>query len=335
MELLQRIRLIFVAVCLTVAADLQSQSKIVNVNLAAEILLNDTIPYWQTFIVQGSIPSSATRIELLYLPNHAFDDVATDVRRTGRAVESVRALQSAGWTRDDGYEPEKQFSFEIGPLQRNTTYTFCFGIFGTTPPARQANRPRAVTLRDQRQKCKELFPSDDQPSDIRVISGVVARSSWRQHFDTDLGVMGTPTAGYLGVVTGVHFHLAPVRKDVDLFDPTVPPMQRLGRRFSVYAGISPVEIWHAADQPIQKTRLGIPVVGLGFRGPLYWQESGGTWGQVGPLMRLNTGVMFFDQDAANPLVTEPRAKRDFFVSLTADLEISSVLGPLLGVLGVK
>ena len=85
---------------------------------------------------------------------------------------------------------------------------------------------------------------------------------------------------------------------------------------SVFAGLSPLRI--TSDAPVNAPlAIGTPVAGIGLRQIPYLGA-----------FRINGGVMFFDQEDANPLVTTQRHKRDAFISFTADIELKDFLGPL-------
>jgi hypothetical protein len=305
------------ALGILIPSNTAAQQKTVAVNLAAEAFTG-SVPYWEHFVIQGSLPDEATGVLLVY-------------------DQGQGRVRTAEWTRAmKGYDAGG-FSIPGGPLHPDRSYTFCFAVFGRLPRQPAGLADEGEELLNLNRSCNDILPdSAKRRRNVHRFAVTASpRSQWAEHFDTDLGVMRTAKVGYTGVVTGAHFYLVPVRKDLDLIDPFLTRSQEFWRRISFYAGVSPVQLYSTADQPIKGTPVGIPVVGIGFRGPLYWRPVEGLPGQFLQQMRLNAGVMFYEQDDENPIIEEDRAKRDVFLSLTVDLAIRDVIGPLAAALGLK
>lgn len=190
-------------------------------------------------------------------------------------------------------------------------------------------------------------PNIKEVEDITVTTN--PRSTFTQHFTTDFGVLRSFKAQYWGVYSGVHFYFAPINKNADLlpFDGTFE--LRLKKRVSMFVGIAFEEIGSKTEVDIENlTSIGTPVVGIGVRGIFRWGIYRALFGKshtdgaaerarrrrairkkVLQPFRLNVGVLFFRQQDAHPLVMAKRTKADFFISLTANINLITVAGPLV------
>jgi hypothetical protein len=164
---------------------------------------------------------------------------------------------------------------------------------------------------------------------------VTTDASYRDYFDTDAGVLYAFRAKYAAVSTGVHLYARPITADEDLADPELRRWEEIGRRVSLHAGFAIQQVGTSAEVTAP-TGVGVPFVGVGLRGPLYWEAL-----QPGPAesrrrqwqrrlfqgMRVSAGAAWFRQKDANPLVTQTSVKRDLYAMLTVDLALRDLLSP--------
>ncbi|MEM1095523.1 MAG: hypothetical protein AAGJ10_13060 [Bacteroidota bacterium] len=180
----------------------------------------------------------------------------------------------------------------------------------------------------------DTFVNPDFGPSALLVSGYT-KAAWTDHFVSDVGTLYAPKAGYyFGLYTGLHLHLVPVKRDAELhgFDPL--------KRFSVFTGLVVTNLGGPSDNPvINRTAIGNPVVGAGFRAPFFWRTKRDLdtstphylwYQQIFMYSRINAGWLFYAQDDPNPLVTKNRNRADFFVSLTVDFKPQTILGPLAG-----
>lgn len=139
-----------------------------------------------------------------------------------------------------------------------------------------------------------------------------APARFTSHFDLDLGILRSANAGYTGVIVAVHLHPVPLN------DNTPSQLRGLGHRVSLFGGLAITEI--ASQHPVTKPfSAGIPVTGIGVK--------------VGPT-RIIGGLMFFDQEDANPVVEKERAKVDYTFGLSLDFAVHELLGVLARAVGL-
>lgn len=149
---------------------------------------------------------------------------------------------------------------------------------------------------------------------IAVVASTTA--GWSTHFDTDVGVFRSAEAEYWGAAYNMNVYARPINKN-EVLDRTGTTNQ-LFKRTSLTVGLSLFEFRSGAVvQPFWT--VGSPKVGLSLR-------------VLGP-MRIGAGFVFFRQEDPNPLVTRTTSRRDGFLSLDADIEVRSVLGPLAAIFG--
>lgn len=153
-------------------------------------------------------------------------------------------------------------------------------------------------------------------------------TSFKDQFDSDFGFLYAPSPGpgYFGAGSNVHVYAVPVNKDQDPADFRGFRDQFL-KRVSVFAGLSFLKIKSTA-QVHHLFATGTPVWGIGVR-PLLSRRD------LTRLVRLNIGMMHFEQDAANPLLEERVRKRAPFVGLTMDIALKEVIGPIAALVGLK
>jgi hypothetical protein len=159
-------------------------------------------------------------------------------------------------------------------------------------------------------------------------------TTYRDHFDTDLGAVYSARTGYVGLAALLHWYpFQPIRQDEDLRI-VANPWRRWAKRINLTTGLSLVKLEDRI--PVDhKLTLGSPVFGIGVRKltpPQAWPH----WlRSVVEVPRLNAGVILFSQDDANPLVAKARTKAAGFASVTYDANLTSLLGPLYGLFGLR
>ncbi|MEQ9438095.1 MAG: hypothetical protein RIG62_03575, partial [Cyclobacteriaceae bacterium] len=137
----------------------------------------------------------------------------------------------------------------------------------------------------------------------------------------------------LGLIT-LHYYPRPVNFNTNLGQKFGDNnfLRHLAMRTSVFLGVAPTVIAADVEQEIKPvTGIGNVVYGLGLRSPFYWpgKLDSGKFGRVFlQPMRLNAGFFHFAQENANPLISSKENKSSFFLSLTFDLSITEILGPL-------
>jgi hypothetical protein len=296
----------------------------IQVNLATRSL-ESRVPFNEHFRVVGKYPAGVDRACLSYGP----------AQRLGQVVDP-RLFASARSLPVSAIIQQGEFAFDVGPLQPRDRYRFTFVLYRDTviKKVRNEKGPRvggsdAAAARPlhpcvpEAQLNQDAGPLPDTITRVwsadSVSLSVTPGASFRNHIDADVGALHSFNAGYTGLVTNVHLYAYPLNKNEDLSDR--PAIEQLGKRFSVFLGLAVQELNSDAD--VDKfLPLGNPVVGVGLRG-FPGIEA----------LRVNTGIMLFKQDDANPLVTKERLKYDPFVSVTADIEFKTLLGPLANLLG--
>lgn len=201
-------------------------------------------------------------------------------------------------------------------------------------------------------RCSDACPGDDvtgAPANARVqndadpstsiavetyVVNARARATLASHFQTDIGIsLPIGRAETMSLVTGARFYFVPQVTGGDLLDPSVPQgmWSQLARRASLFASISVFDLYSGSDASVKKLGpLGAPSVGVSLHGFLYWGNMNSSpflQRFIQPL-HLNAGVMFFQQEDANPIVDTERRKWDYFISISADVSFKQVLGPI-------
>jgi hypothetical protein len=303
---------------LTGAARLSAQIPTIRVDLATRSFARDTLPFGQEFWVRGPVPANVDTVEMRYAA-------------MGTSLEAVST-----WVRDsNAVIPETEFRLLVARLAPDLRYRFSFvvkaGKKGT------ATQEYSITLNGgagMAQPGSHLTgtirestaaATSSRAADTVNIQGD-APSRFQDHFHADFGLMRSFHAQYVGVTSNAHFYLAPINPNEDLTDLEDDVWQNFTKRVSVFAGLALQELSSEADVDAL-FKVGSPVAGIGVRGFLYWP---GMSPRLRPLLqplRLNTGVVWFEQDDANPLIDEKIRKRDWFISITGDIELKNILGP--------
>lgn len=241
-----------------------------------------------------------------------------------------------------------QFSFQLErPLLQNRRYAISIRV--ANAPA-GGYFPAEVLDRDgdpitcgyiEAAKPLPLDPTTPLDSDAKATLTdtltvfFITDAPYQSHFDSDAGVLYAYRAGYAGAATGVHLYARPITADEDLARADLTSWEEYGRRLSLHFGFAIQEIGTSANLSAP-TGAGVPFVGIGLRGPLYWEAV-----QKGPAdsrrrqwqrrllqgMRVSVGSAWFRQEDPNPLVTETRTKRDVYSTLTLDLALRDLLSP--------
>jgi hypothetical protein len=297
---------------------------VVTVDLRARTL-GGTLPFDQSFDLRGAADTATDAIVLHYglLKDPDEDD-----------DEFSGTVRCAVWVRQPGRRAlESNFVFDIPSLQLagNKDYLLQFSLYELTSPG-GLKQPADKTACLQRDDITALYQGDSARA-VRLSDSVAIRGDtdleFSQFFDTDLGPVYAPAAGYVGFGSGVHVFFRPVNKKLDLAE--LGNRESLSRRLTFYLGLAVTEL-RARDGVDPLLSVGSPMIGFGLRGPLYWRNF-----QIGPdwaarPTRLNAGVILFKQDDPNPLVDETSTKAGLFISATADLDLKTILGPFVALL---
>lgn len=224
---------------------------------------------------------------------------------------------------------QTQFALEIPQLrlEPNKDYLFEFRVY-EAPDAALQPPPSDTT-------CMTAPMGTHIPgatlTDSLVIHGDT-HIEFSQRFDTDLGMAWAPGAEYIGATSGVHFFfMRPINKKLDLAE--LGFWKSIPHRLSLYGGLAVNELGSGNDVK-SALSVGSPMLGVGIRGPLYWSKDTPFAWALRPI-RLNTGIIWFEQDDPNPLVDETALKRDWFWSVTADIDLKTILGPFVALLTPK
>lgn len=298
-----------------------SQIPTVRVDLAARNFGRDTLPYGQEFFLRGPVAEHVDSVVLSY-------GLADQLSDTSRGY----------WRRDtSAVIKETEFWMQVGPLRPDVRYEFSFSVHGkakgssrqeymvsltSAPSHRRGRRTQwSGTIRDT-----TLAVKPTPVSDTVVLLGNPT-SRFQDHFRPDFGLMRSTRAEYVGVTSNVHFYLAPINPNEDLADLGSDVWGNFTKRMSIFAGLALQELSSEADVDALFEDVGSPVVGVGMRGFMYWPNMPARWRPLLQPLRLNTGIVWFHQEDPNPLVDDKIRKRDWFVSVTADIDLKSILGP--------
>ncbi len=269
--------------------------QVIKVDLSTRTFAS-ALPFDQVFVISAAT-NGAPRIELVW-------GTATD-HGSGPMFDTKPARVSAlpgNIVRKDA------MGFRV-ILSPNRVYLFRFAVFKTDSTAGVPRREVVDTV---------------------LIRGI-ATADLPAHFGTDFGVVVAPRPGpaYSGAGTFVHLYLVPIHADED---PDAiahsEPVQRVLKRVSLFAGLSVIKL--AAGSKVDHLfSVGTPVFGVGVR-PLFT----GSWRRLN-FVRLNAGMMLFNQPDPNPLIAMVRGKHAPFFSVTFDISLQSALAPIGGLLGGK
>ncbi len=200
----------------------------------------------------------------------------------------------------------------------------------------QMNWQNSVPLVPNRNYCLVFAKSDPNPDGSSTALGPIMekitlrpRSSLADHIKSDFGIGYVPKIKGLVGVINVHFYFVAINNDADLGYGELSRARQVFSRLSLFVGLAPLTFSSESEQEIKNiTKLGNLVYGVGIRSLPYWPKRKSFMRLVFQPMRINVGFMRFIQDDANPLVTDNRYKNAPFVSITYDLNISTLLGPI-------
>lgn len=295
-------------------------------------------PFDQAFRLRVEMPKGADSIYFRY--GQACDIGA----RTGARICKPPEPEIR---RKGGLIEATAVDFLLDEIPPNRPYLFQFTVYGTTAvretdPAKASAGTRDTVIGERvagpdmkRDTTRYIRPIKDHATKDSVVVEtrnifVETHADFANHFDTDFGVFMThhnPGPGYIGAGTNVHFYLSAVNKKERGFRRT-SLRDQLFKRVSLFAGLSFVTL-QAKEEVKNRYDVGNPLFGLGIK-PRF-RGRGEYWNFFG----LNAGLVYFQQDAANPLVTDGKIKHAPFVSITGDITLKELLGPLATLLGVK
>lgn len=161
--------------------------------------------------------------------------------------------------------------------------------------------------------------------------GFLTKTKIGDHTKLDFGLLYSPKPKIVAGYTSLNIYFTAINDETNLID-----IHSVGRnillRTSIFLGISPLQLH--SDPAIQiKNKYGIGnfVYGIAFRAPFYWSGMGTTNRVAQELlqpMRLSFGQILFKQANENLLITKDKDKSTFFVGLSYDFNIASLIGPL-------
>lgn len=327
---------IAVLIALLCARDSVAQT-VVKVNLSTRSF-ESPLPFGEPFLIRGAVPASVDSVVVRF----GEDDGRGGIWRNSAATTGFERFPLEAplrWIRGArAAVQEAEFSVPAPNLRPDVRYVFEFNLHGSTKTSSSLTlvtfdsitidsagflRGRGVLMDTVPPERKKSTPFIDRDT---VIAST--RSLPVQRFDADLGIAAAHASGYVGLVSNAHLYpFAPVNKATDLR--TVRGFwPNFRQRVSIFAGLALQELNSDAEvHPLYD--VGTPVVGAGLRGFLYWSPISQRLRPILQPLRLNAGVIFFEQEDPNPLVTERHGRHDLFASVTADIELKSVLGPLL------
>ena len=282
-------------------------------------LFSTHLPFDQKFQIRGKVDANIKKVKLVI---HKYEStglrrcrvIKKDSNNKKRKVLKKDSLikqppveySSDDWKQDtSGLFPQDQFIVDItGKLCPEMRYKFSFEFYKT---AESENAYQTI----------DIFR---QP-----------RVNLTDHFHLGIDILSNLKAPYWSAGTTLHMYFTPINRGEDLGE--VKDWQNLSKRVSLLVGLSVVELSDQAEVNIKSgTSLGSPLFGLGIRGLFYWggEEWQRRWFQP---IRLNFGWIYVKQDHAHPLIEEDRSKLLPFVSLSADVQLKNIIGPLAGFFG--
>lgn len=159
-----------------------------------------------------------------------------------------------------------------------------------------------------------------------------------KNFASDIGVsVPINDLRFWGLTTGVRFYPRPRADGVDLLDPAYGGFwKQLSYRTGLFASLT---ILNWSPEDVKGLELGVVAAGISIDGILYWRFLGMN---KKPFCRrfiqpinLNAGMLFFEQEDSNPLVDELIRKNKLFLSVSVDIGLRKLLGPIGGLFGAN
>jgi hypothetical protein len=301
---------------------------VVTVDLKARTF-SGTLPFDQAFEVRGAVDTATDAIVLRYGVRSMANEDANVFVATPKCAVWVRQapLQGAAVR-----APESHFVLDLPSrmLRANNDYLFEFSLYELKQPGSLGQPADDDACMGPVDIAAPSAATTIQLTEVVSIRGDTDME-FTQWFDTDIGFMYAHGAGYKGVASGVHFFLRPVNKKLDLAE--LGALESIPYRLTPYLGLAVDKLGGGRDVEPAWT-VGSPMLGLGFRGPLYWSEDTplARMNWILRPIRLNTGIVWFRQDDPNPLVDDKILKHDWFWSITADVDLTTILGPFVALL---
>ena len=285
------------------------------------------LPFDEVFIVKVAFPPAgqADTLKLIYGPQEWTRDRRMVILAPSGTLSYARERLRGG---TDAF-------FAVGPLLPRETYLFEFQFVKNAVPPKDSvvfrevltsqdivTASGAIARRGPIVRFDRLFRVDSVPASVTTFPILTdARAAFYQHFDQDIGVLVTDRAGYVGAVTSIHLYPAPINKNARLED--MGELDRWLRRVSLFGGLAVAQFSSSASVDAYFA-AGSPTAGVAVRPFLFFMP-----------LRLGTGLVWFKQDDANPLVSTPRTKVDRFAMVSVDFDVRSIFGPLLTLAGLK
>lgn len=333
--MIMRIFSAFTACLLALPTCLFGQSqRLITIDLSKRAL-PDTLPFGEPFTLTGAVASQTDAVAVRY----------GDRTRAAPNDSIVRTLGCHVWVRDvpmdSSRSSQSNFSVDL-PFSLRPNRIYLFEIKEYESPGRAGIALPPFDPAHPQSDCKRLNDlHTSHPTAVLLTDSFTIRgqtpTDYKSRFDNDIGVIRSGRFQYVGAVSDIHYYLVPINKNEDLADPNLSSSEQLLRRISLMGGLSVARLSSKADVS-NVFGIGTPALGFGFRGPLYWphfQIGGERLRGFFQPMRLTGGFVWVKQKDANPLVTDMHTKRDWFIGLTADVDLKSVLGPFSGFFGSK
>jgi hypothetical protein len=174
------------------------------------------------------------------------------------------------------------------------------------------------------------FTLTDTQGRVQVVDvKATATTTLSDKLHTDIGVYGTTARqlDFVGAGTSLHLFLGPTNADIELNYLT--RFDQITRRVSVFAGFA-TKLHSKSGTSVEAVLpFGSPVVGVGF-----WPISDGPL-RFARHLRLSYGMMWFQQESANPLIDSKITKHVPVASVSFDAGFTPALASLAALLGAK
>lgn len=277
-----------------------AQAKAVDVDIINQ-QVKGSLPYDVKFELTGMPTQVADRLEL----TSVIEDAGSSGNLISGTITWIRQIPRNGT--DDSKAEKFSLLFTNGKyLRPNHRYTFTIVV------------------------SEIVYPGTYNAISTLLITGYT-QSSLSDHIKLDFGIGYAPKPQAMIGLTTVHAYLSPINEDTDLADSDLSSISHLSQRVSFFAGISPITFSDNTEQGItKKYGLGNFVYGIGLRS-IFYSPMFNT-GKVGRIflqpLRIDLGILNFKQKNKNIAVTGDINKQSPYFSITYDLNIASVLGPI-------
>lgn len=160
---------------------------------------------------------------------------------------------------------------------------------------------------------KNLYSKFEQTVNVGTIEVIETEKS--AYIGLDIGYMYAPNIGSSFIFEGLNFYLVPVNKKVGFNE--VQGWDEIAKRFSLAIGIAQRVGNNYNDNYKELIGVGSPFIGVGFR-----PTKG---------IRLSSGCMFYEQEHANPIITEASVNSTFFIAASIDMELKKLISTVFGI----